>query len=199
MNLFRTLRVGALFLGTGLGLGGCLNPPEYPIEPSIEFGEVVKTHYPAAPGGIAIDSLEFKINFRDGDGDLGLSDVDLKSAPYTATTGGHNNRGYRYNYYIQTLTRNSAGRFVPLVFGFVGEFDGTYPRLDGAGTKVAPRTDGTGPKSAPIKGELRYKLPLLIENTKIRAGQVLRFEISILDRGLHQSNVITTPDVVVGP
>ena len=78
--------------------------------------------------------------------------------------------------------------FLMLVFGFVGEFDGTYPRLDGAQTKAAP-----------LKGELRYKLPVLIEGTKLRAGQVLRFEISILDRGLHQSNVITTPNVVVGP
>ena len=187
MNLSRTLRLGALFLVTGLGLGSCLNPPEYPIEPSIEFGAVKKTHYPATATSIPIDSLEFKINFRDGDGDLGLSSVDLRLPPYNRTTGGPNNRGYAYNYFIQTLAQNSSGRFVPLIFGFLGEFDGTYPRLDGAEAK-----------SAPLKGELRYKLPVLIDGTLLRAGQVLRFEISIMDRGLHQSNTITTSDVVLG-
>ena len=51
MNLFRPLRGGALcalFLSAGLGLVGCLNPPEYPVVPSIEFSSVKNTYVPAA-------------------------------------------------------------------------------------------------------------------------------------------------------
>ena len=197
MNLSRTLRLGALFLVTGLGLGSCLNPPEYPIEPSIELNEVIKVHYPASVTGIPIDSLVIKISFRDGDGDLGLSKDNVNVAPYNSTTGGPRNLGYKNNYIIQPLVKDANGRFVRFVtpppLGAIGEFDGRYPRLDGAEAKAAP-----------LKGELRCKVPILIGSTTLqagqwRAGQVLRFEISILDRALHQSNTVTTPDVVVGP
>ena len=48
----------------------CVKPPEYPIEPHIEFTSVNKTDFvPFDP-----DSLYIKFYFEDGDGDLGDND-----------------------------------------------------------------------------------------------------------------------------
>ncbi|GAC1368443.1 MAG: hypothetical protein NVS3B25_11580 [Hymenobacter sp.] len=190
MNLFRTL-VGVALLGlTGAGLSSCLSAPSYPIEPAIDFNNLLVTHLPARSGQLAVDTLKFAVNFRDGDGDLGLDDADLKSAPYNSTTGGHNNRGYSYNYFIQPFVKDASGKFVqfvnPYPFGFVGEYDGRFLRLD---TK--------GAKPAPLKGVLNYKLPLSLDGAIFKPGQVLRFEISIMDRGLHESNKITTAEVTL--
>ena len=195
MNLFRTLR-GVAFLGlAGTGLSGCLNAPSYSTTPEIEFKEVKVTRIPGVNGNVGRDTLEFVLGFRDGDGDLGLGPQDLAVAPFNTKTGGHNNRGYSYNYFIQPYKRNAVSKlfefFVtpaqpPFPGGIVGEYDSQYPRLNGA--------DG---RPAPLKGELRYKLPLSLDGTVFAPGQVFRFEISILDRGLHESNKITTSEVTL--
>jgi hypothetical protein len=54
----------------------CFDPPEYPNQPSIDFEGL--EFYAEAD---AIDSLVLSINFKDGDGDLGLSSDDI-SFPY---------------------------------------------------------------------------------------------------------------------
>lgn len=47
---------------------GCVKPPEYPIEPVIEFMTMTKD---TLDRGIDIDSLSVTLSFTDGDGDLG--------------------------------------------------------------------------------------------------------------------------------
>lgn len=190
MNLFRTLSAAAVVGLTGPSLTGCIKAPDYPVVPEIDFREVQVFHIPAGKQN-AKDSLTFVLGFRDGDGDLGLSDDDLKVAPFNTSTGGHNDRGYSYNYFIQPFIKNSSGQFVILVnpppFGKLGEYDSRYPRLD-----------GENPKPAPLKGILKYKLPISLDGTPFKPGTVIRFEISILDRGLHESNKITTSAVTLG-
>jgi hypothetical protein len=192
MNLFRTLSGAALVCLAGGGLSSCLNPPNYPIVPEIDFKDVQVVRVPASNGNLATDTLKFAINFRDGDGDLGLSDQDITVAPWNADTGGPYGRGYKFNYFIRPFVFDISSRqFVPFTTplalgGFVGEYDGRYLRLDGADAKPAP-----------LKGELRYKLPISLDGDIYRAGQVFRFEISIMDRALHQSNTITTSEVTL--
>ncbi|ALW86444.1 hypothetical protein AUC43_15940 [Hymenobacter sedentarius] len=191
MNLFRTLS-GALLVGlTGAGLNSCINAPNYPIVPEIEFKDLQVGKYRPGNGQLAFDTLKFALNFKDGDGDLGLSDDDIKNAPFNAKSGGHNNRGYSFNYFIQPFLKDASGKFVQFVnappFGFVGEYDGRYLRLDGPDAKPAP-----------LRGVLRYKLPLALDGTAFKPGQVFRFEISIMDRALHESNKITTSEVKLG-
>ncbi|WP_216689117.1 hypothetical protein [Hymenobacter siberiensis] len=195
MNLFRTLRGIAFFGLAGAGLSGCLSAPSYSNTPEIEFRDVKVTRIPAVNGNVGRDTLEFVLGFRDGDGDLGLGPEDLARAPFNTKTGGHNNRGYSYNYFIQPYKKNAVTKnfdfFVtpaqpPFPAGIAGEYDSQYPRLNGA--------DG---RAAPLKGELRYKLPLSLDGTVFAPGQVFRFEISILDRGLHESNKITTSEVTL--
>ena len=190
MNLFRTLSAAAAVCLTAANLTSCVSAPDYPIVPEIEFKEVRVAHVPAGNQN-AVDTLTFVLDFRDGDGDLGLSPEDLKVPPYNVTTGGHNNRGYGYNYFIQPFVKNSSGQFVrfinPPPFGKVGEYDSYFPRLDGDNAKPAP-----------LKGTLNYKFPISIDGSVFKPGQVLRFEISILDRSLHESNKITTSEVTLG-
>ncbi len=189
MNLFRILSGGA-FLGlVGTGLSGCLNAPSYSITPAIDFKDLQVVHVPRSSSQTAVDTIKFALNFRDGDGDLGLSPDDLKMAPFNTSTGGHNNRGYGYNYFIQPFIKDASGNFVPFVTpgGTVGEYDSYFPRLD-----------GTDAKPAPLKGVLNYKFFLNIDGVLFQPGQVFRFEISILDRALHESNKITTSEVTLG-
>ncbi len=49
---------------------GCVKPPEYPIEPIIEYLSMTKD---TLDRGINVDSLKVTLSFTDGDGDLGSS------------------------------------------------------------------------------------------------------------------------------
>ncbi|MDQ2795452.1 MAG: hypothetical protein M3Y12_15805 [Bacteroidota bacterium] len=191
MNLFRTLgTVTVLALGWA-GTSSCLKAPDFPVEPSITFNSLTHTYVPPpVPGATPGDTLRFAIDFQDGDGDLGLDDADAKVAPYNLPTGGHNNLATSNNYFIQTFKKVN-GAFVPFYTpgGYPGEYDGRYPRLE----------TSTDAKPAPLKGTLRYKLRLPLNRTSYSAGDVLRFEISILDRARHQSNTVTTTEITLGP
>jgi hypothetical protein len=194
MNLFRTLNGAALLGLASAGLNGCIQAPEYSTTPEIGFKEVKVTYIndPNSP----INELTFILNFQDGDGDLGLSKDDIDTAPYNqaaqsaAVRRGHPNN--QLNYYIQPYIKDASGRFVqftnPAPFGKLGEYDATFPRLDGADAKPAP-----------LKGELNYRLPLTLDGSIFKAGQVFRFELTVLDRQLHVSNTVTTSEITLGP
>ena len=190
MNLFRTLgAVAGLALGWA-GTSSCLKAPDYPVTPTITFNSVTSTYTPRVSGATANNLLEFAVDFQDGDGDLGLDADDAKVPPYNSPTGGHNNLSTGNNYFIQTFKKNASGTFVPFVtpFGNLGEYDGRYPRLE-------TTTDG---KAAPLKGTLRYKLLLEIDQISYFPGDVVRFEISLMDRAMHQSNTVTTSEITLG-
>ena len=97
-----------------------------------------------------------------------------------------------YNYFIQPFLKNSNGQFVQFVtpppFGKIGQYDGTFLRL----------VENLNAKPAPLRGELRYKLPISIDGASFFPGQVFRFEITIMDRALHVSNTITTSEIKLG-
>lgn len=56
----------------GAWLSGCIAPPDYPIEPTLEYIGMNKMGYRQASGrnGVRRDSLRFFFKFTDGDGDL---------------------------------------------------------------------------------------------------------------------------------
>lgn len=191
MNLFRTLGVVTV-LGLGwVGTSSCLKAPDYPVTPNITFNSLSKIYVPpVVPGATPADTLVFAVDFQDGDGDLGLDADDAKVPPYNAPTGGHNNLATSNNYFIQPFKKVN-NTFVPFYTptGFPGEYDGRYPRLETTADS----------KPAPLKGTLRYKLRLPLNRTSYTAGDVFRFEISIMDRAMHQSNTVTTTEITLGP
>ncbi len=196
MNLFRFLS-GTVVSGLMMaGLSGCLNPPEYSVVPEIDFKEVQVNRIPAAAGLSASNEITFFLNFRDGDGDLGLTKEDIKLPPYNqppkppVSLRGHTTN--EFNYLIQPFVKDPVtGQFKQFInappFGKFGEYDSTYPKLDVNATKPAP-----------LKGVLRFKLALFTDDTPFSKGQVVRFEITIMDRALHVSNTITTSEITLG-
>jgi len=74
MHLIRGFGLFAIIL---IGVSSCFNPPEFPVEPQIEFKSI---QYKEIGTGFDsdYDSLILTISFKDGNGDLGLdaSEVD---------------------------------------------------------------------------------------------------------------------------
>lgn len=94
----RLIRGFGLFIFIGFAVGACFNPPEYPIQPQIEFENLT---YKQVDG---IDSLVFSIRFKDGDGDLGLGDPDVGCSAGSGNLVCFNNSSYE-------LLQNSAGSY----------------------------------------------------------------------------------------
>lgn len=77
MHLIRGFGLFAIIL---TGVSACFNPPEFPIEPQIEFESVRYKEYGTGFDSNA-DSLILTLTFKDGDGDLGL-DASEDTPPY---------------------------------------------------------------------------------------------------------------------
>jgi hypothetical protein len=190
MNLLRTLN-GAMLLGlAGAGLNSCIQAPDYSLTPEIEFKEARNAFTPGTGGNSSLNEITFVLNFKDGDGDLGLSQDDIKKPPYNQAPQAplpinRNHTTSEYNYFIQP-ERFSNGVWVPFQAGIVGEYDGTFPRLD-----------GTDAKPAPLRGELNYRLPIYIDGAIYKAGDRFRFRLTIVDRALHVSNTVTSSEITL--
>ncbi|MBO2007771.1 hypothetical protein [Hymenobacter negativus] len=198
MNLLRTLNGAALLGLAGTGLGGCIQAPDYSFTPEIDVKEVRKVVVPPAGGNSTSNEITFVLNFRDGDGDLGLSDDDIKTSPYTdpatSAAAARNHTDNTLNYYIQPL-KLVGGTFVPYItppgtFGKFGQYDARFPRLD-----------GTDAKPAPLKGQLNYVFPIFLDGNgtsgSYSPGDVFKFQLTILDRQLHVSNTVTTEAITL--
>ncbi|WP_201984727.1 hypothetical protein [Hymenobacter rubidus] len=126
------------------------------------------------------DSIEVALNFEDGDGDLGLSPTDTAGA--FAYNKGRNR--YYENYFIQPYYKNRQGVFVPVISTITQ--NGRFPRLTNADARPGP-----------IKGVLRRAIGISLIDTaySVRPGREYYFKVSIADRALHESNVVTTETV----
>ncbi len=146
----------------------CLQEPEYPVIPYIEYEDFIKT--PDIQGGID-DTGILKISFTDGDGDIGLAQGDT-TAPFEGE--------YYYNFFIKYFERQN-GVFKEIVLSF--PHNARIPVISPKGEDKA------------IKGEI------IIENVFIKNSSsnydTIRFQAYIVDRALHHSNTITTPDIIV--
>ncbi|WP_345111967.1 hypothetical protein [Hymenobacter algoricola] len=186
--MFRTLSGAAVVLST-FALSSCLNTPNFPSTPSIEFKEIKVTR---VDDGIttAFDHVVITVNFKDGEGDLGLNESDkTPNSPYAKTLpDGTPNRNYN-NYFLVPYFEVSPGRFEPVVFQNADNiYISTYPPLDPPGGKAAP-----------LKGDLTFTTDILVDGsfTPIKSGQTIRFELSIMDRALNESNKVVTSSYLV--
>jgi len=70
-----------IFLG---GLLACVKEPEWSTVPAITFKQIqkiTKTSNDGFGGKAKIDSVIMSVNFQDGDGDLGITQAELKANP----------------------------------------------------------------------------------------------------------------------
>ena len=174
-----SLRLVVLLALVGGAVSSCLSPPNYPNVPSISDPQVAS--FRRGTGGARRDSVILTVSYQDGNGDLGLADGDT-SGVYSSRGGNRN----QFNYFLQPYVKNAAtGLFEPIFTSGLGEYDGRFPRITAEGTKEAP-----------VKGTLTYTQNFFL-SAPFRPGQEVRFVISIQDRGLHESNQVTTPSIII--
>lgn len=163
---FVFLLCGALF---------CDKPPQYDNVPNIEFVDTDRVR--TVVNNNFVDDIIPVIRFKDGDGDLGLTDENLDSPPYNEGDNG-------INYFVDVLIKKNNS-FVPLElpFSFSGRF---FP--------LSP--DG---RIGPLEGDLKYKIRFdeRIVSRIIKRGDILKFRIRIRDRALNYSNTIDSKEVVM--
>ncbi len=147
----------------------CSKENIYPIEPVLTYTGFV---YPeASEKGVLV------LGFTDGDGDIGLSQEDTLP-PY------HSGGGNYHNFFIELYTKED-GIYRKVTFpDTTFTFNSRIPRiiLDG--------------KSKAIKGELEYTFDLSIMRPFLQSDTI-RIEAQIVDRALHQSNMVQTPDIPI--
>jgi hypothetical protein len=152
--------MGALLLLTGLTVSSCLEPPDYPDTPTIGFQSITSKRITDNTG--TYDQVTITVSFRDGNGDLGLTNEDkVPGSPWAERNPDGSFNPYYNNYYLTP-----------------------YPPL---------ATDG---REAPLRGDLSFSYNFYV-GSPFRSGQVVRFDVSILDRALNQSNTVTTDPITI--
>ena len=169
-----------LFL-LAMAICACQKPVEYPIEPKIAYeGFTYLMNSDSTFSGKGIIS----ISFTDGDGDLGLDDADTLS-PF-----GFNDAHY-YNMLVDYL-KCVNGEFVKTPLLNWNVQTQSYDTLS-FNTRFKRVRDSEEPKA--ISGTIDYTL--MVQNP-FSPEDTVKFEIRILDRALHESNVIQTEPIYTG-
>ena len=171
-----------------MAVTSCQKPVEYPIEPAIEYQGFT---YLLNPDSTFSGEGVIEFSYTDGDGDLGLDDAD------TLYPFGFHDPHY-YNMVVDYLKAEN-GVFVktPLLSPHVPTnpadtlvlydtvtFNARFHRL----------RDNDDPKA--ISGTMEYKLTV---QNPFSPNDTVKFEIHILDRALHESNVIQTEAIYTNP
>ena len=194
MTMFRTLRAGLLIVVGSAALGSCISPPDFPETPSIEFKELIVKRQPSN-GSIPVDSVIVTVTFKDGDGDLGLTEEEYNNPPYKRLNDDGTLNLNHWNYYFKLFVKAPGDTefrpytITPDLLPLKPEdYYGQFPHLE------PPNIE----KKAPLQGDLRFSQAFTL-GSPFYPGQEVRFEVTIKDRALNTSNTITTSSFVVAP
>jgi len=169
-----------------LFLGACYEKPDFPLAPSISVDENSLSKITEEdPNTLSMqDVITISINFRDGDGDLGLDEEDIVSPSLFQEfnqdgTFNENSRNYKLKVFFK-----QGENFVPFplpdpILGFNGRFQ----RLN--------EVD----KATPLEGVLNHEV--IFRHNVIAPNTLLKFEVQIMDRALNLSNVTETDTIRV--
>jgi hypothetical protein len=168
------MKIYAIVIVLGFAFS-CTQKPDFPLEPSITFSEItvtkVKDPLTSLPGRDAFkDSVSISINYRDGDGNLGVNDADKDKL---AEKG-------EFNFIVKRSIR---------IKGKYYEYD---PLPKHSGNFITLKTGG---KIGPIEGTIHYGIDFLPLNGPKK--DTLKFDIQIMDREGNRSNIVTTDSVLV--
>ncbi|MFM1912566.1 MAG: hypothetical protein RIR51_404 [Bacteroidota bacterium] len=178
-------RIFKFFLGLFL-LGfiySCINPPEFSNTPEISFEgikKVNKTIFNDLLGEVKVDSVIISVNFKDGDGDLGLTNEELSNNPKYKDFS---------NFIVKTFIKIN------------GEYQEAElnPPLGGLiNFEFLPNQ-----KSGPVEGTISYSTIFIYD---LYSGyspyfkpknDTLKFQIKLIDNSFNESNVIETDSVII--
>ena len=175
----RTL-IGIVFLA--LVAVSCQKPVAYPVEPKIAYEGFT---YLFNPDSTFSGEGVISFSYTDGDGDLGLDDADTLS-PF-----GFNDAHY-YNMLIDYL-KCVNGEFVKTPLLSWNAQTQSYDTVT-FNARFKRLRDSEEPKA--ISGTMDYTLPV---QNPFSPNDTIKFEIHILDRALHESNVIQTDPIFTNP
>ncbi len=146
----------------------CEKVPKYSKTPEISFDSFsIERNVFNVDNSSTVDNVTIKLNYKDGDGDMGLTNEELGSSPSN---------------YIIDLQVKKNGVFTTLDLN---------PRLDGKFPKLS--TDNV---VGPIDGILSNVI-IIPQSFPFVPNDTIRFDIKIIDRAGNESNSITTPFIVV--
>jgi hypothetical protein len=186
MPLSRLTSIIAL-LGLGFALVHCFKKPQFSNVPEIKFRNFDR--FAKRDAFIRGDSIRININYRDGDGDLGLSNADTTGSYRRFTSGSILNRFYN-NFFVRIF--RVAGTTENEIILNNLTYDGRFPLLN-------PELRNT-----PLEGVINYGIDFAFfqrDNNNFRDVNnpnrildfiTLRFRIQIADRALNLSNEVQT-------
>ena len=187
MILTRTLRFVGWLVVSAYGITSCISPPDYPDTPEIEFKSITNKHIVPTDNTADFNRVVISVDYKDGDGDLGLRDTDMEP-PYNTNKPDGSLNPDGYNYLCRLQVRNTNNEFEDVVFPPNDPgYDGRYPRLT---------PDSQGDRKAPLKGTIDYKQDIFA-NSILGPGSVIRFKVRIKDRALNVSNEVLTSPVTL--
>jgi hypothetical protein len=220
-NHIRLALYGIMIAAGSISLKGCLEPPEFDFVPEISFNSV-RFYNVTESDPTSADTLVISINFRDGDGDLGLRRDDV-NPPFHPFDFALNETGERityamvnrtprfnnFNYVIDSFTFrnqrivdtfliNRNENHFNIIVNFYRRRAGQWEFLDLAGEPFFSTFNGRFPilntenYPRPLEGVISYKM-VSAGFTQIFRIDSLRVEVFIKDRALNNSNTITTP------
>jgi len=172
--------VGMLLLA--LAVLSCQKPVEYPIEPKIAYEGFT---YLFNPDSTFSGQGVISFSYTDGDGDLGLNEGD------TLPPFGLHDAHY-YNLVVDYL-KCVNGEFVKTPLLSWNAQTQTYDTIS-FNARFKRLRDSEEPKA--ISGTMDYTLTVL---NPFSPNDTIKFEIHVLDRALHESNVIQTEPIYTNP
>lgn len=171
----RNLLLATLML---VALSACQEKVEYPIEPRITYEGLA---YVIDADSTLTGEVVLSIGYTDGDGDLGLDDAD------TLYPFGPNDPHY-YNLIIDYLKWDGT-QFVETPLLSWNQQNQSYDTVSfNARFKRLVFYD----EVKPISGTIDYKM--MVYNP-LAPDDTIKFKIHLLDRALHESNIIVTEDI----
>jgi hypothetical protein len=198
-------------------ISACQKAPEYPVTPQIEFSKINRYVVNNPFSSVPIDSIIITVNFKDGDGDLGLLP---NLPPFTAfdvkrdTAGNfirynHNNPfscdSFNIDYYdtdnfVDTVKGIRHTDYYNYFLELKIKIDSTHYRS--FNFPFCSNINGRFPQLNPDRysGPLEGNLSFTINNTKVLRdslkNKTVKFRVQIEDRAFHKSNVVESPDVL---
>jgi hypothetical protein len=154
-----------LFIFSALALitYACVKKTTYPTTPVIEFSDFIP---------YTGDSADLKINFTDGDGDIGVNEND-------------STRNFWYTYYYKdTITQQYRG-YVTY------DANGNEDTLRNSYIVTAPEDSYKG---KPISGEISIRLQQFRHSKKIKN---IKYVFYLFDEAGNKSNIATSPEIYV--
>jgi hypothetical protein len=153
-----------IFLTIALVTYACVKKTTYPTVPAVNYSDFIP---------YAGDSADLKINFTDGDGDIGASEND-------------STRNFWYTYYYKdTITQQYRGYVIYDSSGNEDTLRSSY---------IIKAPDDKSYDGKPISGEVSVRLQKFRHSKKIKN---VKYVFYLFDKAGNRSNIASSPEILV--